>query len=35
VLHDVCESGPVFRIGAGRNVAYHAATSAELSEMGA
>ena len=34
VLHDLCESGLVFRIGAGRSVAYRAATSAELSELG-
>ena len=34
VLHDVCESGLVFRIGAGKNVAYRAATSQELAELG-
>lgn len=34
VLHDVCESGLVFRLGGGRDVAYRAATSEELSQLG-
>jgi len=34
VLHDVCESGLVFRIGAGRDLAYRAATSQELAQLG-
>lgn len=34
VLHDLCESGLVFRIGAGRALAYRAATAAELEQMG-
>lgn len=34
VLHDLCESGLVFRIGSGRSAAYRAATSVELSELG-
>jgi hypothetical protein len=34
VLHDVCESGLVFRIGAGKDVAYRAASSKELAQLG-
>ena len=34
VLHDLCESGLVFRIGAGKDVAYRAATSQELAQLG-
>ena len=34
VLHDVCESGLVFRIGGGKEVAYRAATSQELAQLG-
>jgi hypothetical protein len=34
VLHDLCESGLVFRIGAGKEVAYRAATSQELMQLG-
>lgn len=34
VLHDVCESGLVFRIGAGKDVAYRAASSEELAQLG-
>jgi hypothetical protein len=34
VLHDVCESGLVFRLGAGKDVAYRAATSEELAQLG-
>jgi hypothetical protein len=30
----VCESGLVFRLGAGKDVAYRAATSAELTQLG-
>ena len=33
-LHDACESGLVFRLGVGRNVAYRAATAVELSQLG-
>jgi hypothetical protein len=34
VLHDVCESGFVFKLGAGKDVAYRAATSDELLQVG-
>jgi predicted transcriptional regulator len=34
VLHDLCESGLVFRLGSGRNVGYRAATTEELEQMG-
>jgi hypothetical protein len=34
VLHDVCESGLVFRIGAGKDAAYRAASSEELAQLG-
>ena len=34
VLHDACESGLVFRIGGGKDVAYRAATSQELAQLG-
>jgi len=34
VLHDVCESGFVFRLGAGKDVAYRAATPEELMQIG-
>jgi hypothetical protein len=34
VLHDACESGLVFRLGAGKDLAYRAATPAELSQLG-
>lgn len=34
VLHDLCESGLVFRIGSGRALAYRAATAEELEQMG-
>jgi hypothetical protein len=32
-LHDMCESGLVFRLGAGKDIAYRAATSEELSQL--
>lgn len=34
VLHDVCESGFVFKLGAGKDVAYRAATPDELMQLG-
>src|SRR5690349_8674963 len=34
VLHDLCESGFVFRLGAGKSVAYRAATPDELMQLG-
>lgn len=34
VLHDLCESGFVFRLGAGKNLAYRAATPDELIQLG-
>ncbi len=34
ILHDVCESGFVFRLGAGKDVAYRAATPEELLQLG-
>jgi hypothetical protein len=34
VLHDVCESGLVFRLGAGKDAAYRAASSEELAQLG-
>ena len=33
VLHDLCESGLVFRLGAGKELAYRAATADELSQL--
>lgn len=34
VLHDACESGLVFRLGSGKDLAYRAATEAELTQLG-